>query len=1206
MTLKRAWLPSIAAAAILIAFTISGCPDGGVPSAGITPTQPGSGPVVVFDPAAKPVPEIPFPNDLATVRDASSPTGKRLNISTFGPTDLEEGVRGWMNQLDGFGTYSPISTRFTGELDIDNIRNRHASDMDFADDAVYVFNLDTGEPVPLDMGNGNFPLGLPLPHGYVAYPFNLYNRHEYSPFYFKNDYRYESSNLMFETEEEDVNCNGLLDPGEDTDYDGVLDHPNAPDPERFNPACPEYERDVDKYDDILTFYEFETDTLVIRTIMPLDEQASYAVVLTNRLTGKNGDPVRSPFPYANHSTQTDDLAPLEGILPAYDLRVDDVAFAWVFTTQTVTADLIALREGVNGAGPYASLGLDYPPVISGLSNHGADAFAENMDCEDPIPGPPNYYLVDTNDTFMFLMNILAFFSISGVDLSVYGAMVGTYEYVDYIAQGTFTTPDLIANEDGLFRLDPETGTVEAEPDEATFWLVMPKKKSQLEIEGFQVPHGYPEDDEAFPVVFYGHGYSTGRTEALAFAGMLAKFGLSTIGMDAPHHGPLDDFSDLGLTLMRLALDLSEGNGENFHEALVWYLSDSVGIPSFLAELLYGTLYEFVFKFLAEVLVVLDPDYDCITDVEDAGLHDPLDPEAIITAVMDSPFLYDGMSTGRAVDVNGDGLTDSGADFWSAKSFHTRDIVRQGVIDHFQMIKVMKSWNGATLWNFDMNANGIADDLAGDFDGDGGVDMGGPEGEYFTMGQSLGAFFSTIQTAMDPDITAGSPVSAGAGLGDLGLRTTQDGVFQAVYLEVFGPMVIGGRARYILPDHYRQLFDVAEEDRDRFVLAFDHLSSRFEQVDVIEWIDDLEIGDMVTVRNLRNGEVEHGGVRNFTSHYDCDSEDERVREYLGGCESPALGFRVPIPSDVGDDLEIEIIGADGEVKALTHYISTHQGYGHRRNSPDTRRFLSLSQMVLGPADPAAYAPFFHLKPLEGLGPRNILIVHSIGDTPVPIASGVAQARAAGFIRWDCDEDFECSDDCGCNGGICDCGWSAENPCEAECECTDAWHPEDQLKWACDDPRGPSMNQALIDHYVVEGLLNTHREDEWGGDVCGLWDPSNLSQSLGDDDFISKFGCTPPRFETCMDMRPTVARRDGEGEIVGMSGARFPYTPLDSDMHGVDPPFPNLHFDVYGFTMNQIGAYFYFDGKCITDDPCLRDVGMEECDWLFNGSLPEDCQ
>ena len=94
--------------------------------------------------------------------------------------------------------------------------------------------------------------------------------------FFPNDSRADSPTVVFDTVDEDVNGNGVLDWGEDTDNDGVLDIPNL------------YPLDGDPVDDLLPFYERNTNTLLIRPVDPLYEETTYAVVLTDRLTATKG------------------------------------------------------------------------------------------------------------------------------------------------------------------------------------------------------------------------------------------------------------------------------------------------------------------------------------------------------------------------------------------------------------------------------------------------------------------------------------------------------------------------------------------------------------------------------------------------------------------------------------------------------------------------------------------------------------------------------------------------------------------------------------------------------------------------------------------------------------------------------------------------------------------------------------------------------
>ena len=181
---------------------------------GLRVTPEGTGPRILIDWDAIPLPEVPFPNDLATRPDPSSPTGLRLNFSEQAATEMERDARKKVNELSGFGIFAPLSVRFEQALDLDNIAERHADDYDQSDDAFFVIDVTPGSPTygqaaELDVGHGRFPGDL--------FKTDLY---------FPNDPRSWTPSLLYELEEEDLNGNGVLDPGEDTDYDGVLDHPN--------------------------------------------------------------------------------------------------------------------------------------------------------------------------------------------------------------------------------------------------------------------------------------------------------------------------------------------------------------------------------------------------------------------------------------------------------------------------------------------------------------------------------------------------------------------------------------------------------------------------------------------------------------------------------------------------------------------------------------------------------------------------------------------------------------------------------------------------------------------------------------------------------------------------------------------------------------------------------------------------------------------
>ena len=331
----------------MIWTAFAGCDPSGERSNGLMNAKPGGGPAVVWDVEAKPLPEIPLPNDSATRLDASSATGRRLNISEEASTELERRSRRQFNRLDGFGTYAPITVSFDAPLELTNIIERH-KDTDFRNDAFFLLNVDEdcerfGEEVTMDIGGGRFPVthmrrGDRQPNAEAPLGYALNHRGSF----FRYDLQADSNNLLFSDRNEDINRNGIIDPGEDLDHDGVLDQPNFVDPA----ACDDVvagssEHDRCVADNLLTWYERESDTLILRPIWPLEAGCSYAVVLTDRLTGEDGRLIDSPFTAVNPRDQTSDLTPVLYMLGRYGLSIDNIRFAWSFTTGTVTADMEA-------------------------------------------------------------------------------------------------------------------------------------------------------------------------------------------------------------------------------------------------------------------------------------------------------------------------------------------------------------------------------------------------------------------------------------------------------------------------------------------------------------------------------------------------------------------------------------------------------------------------------------------------------------------------------------------------------------------------------------------------------------------------------------------------------------------------------------------------------------------------------------------------
>jgi hypothetical protein len=83
------------------------------------------------------------------------------------------------------------------------------------------------------------------------------------------------------------------------------------------------------------------------------------------------------------------------------------------------------------------------------------------------------------------------------------------------------------------------------------------------------------------------------------------------------------------------------------------------------------------------------------------------------------------------------------------------------------------------------------------------------------------------------------------------------------------------------------------------------------------------------------------------------------------------------------------------------VAGSYGAGRIRGSSNLRRIASVFSAGLEGGDPAAYAPHYFKEPYEELGgkPSNVLLMPVVGDTIVPVSTGITQARVAGLIEQD---------------------------------------------------------------------------------------------------------------------------------------------------------------------------------------------------------------
>lgn len=969
---------------------------------GLRRTPSGPGATVRFDLAHTPLPDIPIPNDTATWQDPTSRTGLRINASLIAPTEIERDARRRFDQLEGWGTFAPITVSFdlaevNGEprpaqvaaLDLVNIQKRHgADDYDFFDDAVYLVNLDTGVPVPLDMGNGNFD-----------YTLKRLDR------YWPNDTHASERNLLFETRDE--SARGALGferftAALDQDQDGILDVPNLDDP--F--ACPDPDvvcddasnmaygsdeclakrrkRDQCIADHLLRFYERETDTLILRPLLPMDEMTRYAVVITDRLIDANGDAVRSPFDFVYHASQE---AAAEAVLKAIDdethanyfgdiagTGLDHVAFTWVFTTQPTVDDMKRLRDGLYGKGAFKTLAKEFPIEMelrravgrsAGLENGSTDPDGWRSDEAHGCPEKQDNLFVIKADDIKGTLKTLVIDGFGESDGPATQALLKSFDAIDYIAVGTFASPFFLEggpeNTDpkAAFSLDYQTGAGTRTRDEVQVFIVVPKETAQFK--------------QPFDVNIYGHGYTGAFIELILYAGNLAQHGLATVGINAMGHGLDfgDDFLDLAV-------------------------------------------------------------------------------ESTLEDVCVGPF-KDSLVRGRARDLDRDGRPNSGGDFWSSYLFHTRDGVRQSILDHIQLVRIMRAFgttegravcrSDATGWataptaSCDVNADGVPETF-GDFDGNGTPDFGGPQAHYGTWGESLGGILSAIHGAIDAYVTSASPGSGGGGLTDIGIRSFQGGVIEAVLLRLWGPLLVTVPAKELTPcdgsldqggdctscpDGQMSLRWVMPDTDSTGELEIDCLDkSEIQNTTVLVYNDDsgeLRCGRLDDDAELRVGIPSSVGDRITLRFYDGV---DGVEDY-DSC-------RPTFPLESAPRTQVTQYGAGRHVLGTsnatetascesatcnsfqglffgegTRLVAPAEGLGQRRQTPGLRRFIQLAQTALEPGDPVSFAPYYSIKPMTDpfgarIAPHAVLTLNTIGDMNVPLNSGIAFARATGALPF----------------------------------------------------------------------------------------------------------------------------------------------------------------------------------------------------------------
>lgn len=1123
--------------ASLTVSVLAGCVEDNATPRGLRLASPTQGPTIKFDLNARPFPEIPFPNDLATLTDPGTSTGKRLNVSLVGGSKQEEKVRYFIDKLAGFGVFSPISVPFDAPLDLANIRERHQQKVpDFRDDAVFLVNVDPksphfGEFELLDLGLGNYPILHAEPDRFYDF-----------------DPRQKGTNLLFESVgEEDTNGNGVLDPIEDTDDDGVWDVPNL------------FDVDGDPYEpgNTLEWYERETNTLILRPVHVLEPNTRYAVVITDALVGEDKNAINSPFSFVNHARQTTDLEPLRTVLPKalpnrFTDQLESVRFAWTFTTTDPMEDLRGVRAGLYGEGPLKRLSSEFPPDLAFIHN------GKSADAELPMA-------FDLEPLRNFLVPLLP--SMFGVASGSADIIAENLDFIDYMVSGTFRSPYFLADKDGLadetisrdrnpqdddeiMVVDPRTGEAFYKEGEVTFLCSVPKETDTIK--------------PPFPTVIYSHAINSTRLEIILFGGALAKFGFATCAIDAVGHGVVippeyDELIKRGVTNLKIP---------NFPDMIGHHRARDLNNDG-VAE--SGGMF-----FTSDILHTRDNFRQTAVDQMQfvrilrsfdgakrfPAAIDESDPYVQARREIVSPYDNDGDGQPEIMgDFNADGVVDFGGDqafvafgtslggiqttLISASEPVIKAAVSNagggGMIDISYRTTIRNARDGVTLRMLGPLVMGrVLDD---------GTELGNAQ-LYFTLPTADRS--EKVEIGIVPGFAEGDRIVYRNPLRELRTVVPEDERQTTVYVRN-GVFRAGVAA------------DADGATTRRAKLQFDAKISLVG--DLMGCPTKGRCGDNAcpgghTCDAANQCQPVLACVQSFdpaSASYEDDPQTQDIDESVVYAEE--LRRRtVEDARAFGDPLIIEVWSADGELKQTidrfpentvfenilypkgTPLAALAQGLGLKRQTPQFRKFSGIAQMLIEGADPAVVSPTFFLRPQSfpyesapfDRGDVNFMMAGTVGDQTVPISAGIAIARTAGIVNT-----FD------------------------------------------RDPRyGKTENQYLIDNFVYEGI---HWLDRFPDFPDTLFDADDLDNGTFEDPDRE---AVPPNADAAKPVRSTIETP------YGISALRLPYLRTRGE-HTFNAPLTGTVFDATTFMTNQVGWYLVHRGQVLSDDACLEDNLLTEC-------------
>jgi hypothetical protein len=510
-----------------------------------------------------------------------------------------------------------------------------------------------------------------------------------------------------------------------------------------------------------------------------------------------------------------------------------------------------------------------------------------------------------------------FSSLAATVTSNSGYAIG-FPDVDYFVFGNFLSPQLRSS--------------------SREWIVSPSDRGGFELNGtpqrgevpfmLSVPKSSVRGEPPFPVMIYFHGTNTSRIEGIILAQELAQQGIALLSFDQIGHGPL----------------------------LRNYLRFDVENPQ------YGPILNALPTLIARLLAP-----DRISEVEGRPFSEGIEALSDIGVFRELAVL------GRWEDVNQDGIHAEAEGFFDTDPRKLCGSFWQDNTDAMSLVKLLRSLNQQRVPARIGRPDQLSDErlqahlLAGDFNADGVLDIGGPDVQISAGGTSLGGIHAMLFGAIEPEVNVVTPIVPGAGMIDILSRTSLRFIARPIFKSYLGQAVVG------CPDQGRSA--TAEDLPQSLLISLGDDAYRCDK-------------SALEASTLFNLSGDWRGAR-------VELYNERTQEGVVTEVDLRGGFTLHLSSEIGDRMRLKVI-PPGDLDAPIFeetFKARVTGHGRRLRTPDFRRAAYVLHQQLERCDPIAFTEPYHA---DAAHPVKTLISVALGDTTVPINTAVSLANALGLL------------------------------------------------------------------------------------------------------------------------------------------------------------------------------------------------------------------